>query len=121
MKRDHHTTIVLTMALSGALTLRAAITVVNPAGADHTPQSTCPALDGNNQLKPDPATYLPPPPAGLGVLAELAAGDSPFPGWTFNAGAALNGTLTIAYYRSVFDGAHYSGADIIAIYTPRGG
>ena len=121
MKSNHFIPVTLIAALSGALTLSADVTIVNPAGANHTPKSTCPALDGSNQLKPDPATHLPPPQAGQGVLAELANGDSPFPGWTFNAGAALSGTLTINYYHSVFEDTHYSGANIKATYTPGAG
>jgi hypothetical protein len=118
MNRNQLLKMILTGALCHALTLPAAITVINPAAANHTPKSDCPALDGSNQLNPDPAQYLAPPPAGQGVLAELANGDSPFPGWTFNAGAALNGTLTINYYHSRFVDTHFSGAQIKATYTP---
>ena len=62
---------------------------------------------------------LPPPQAGQGILATL--GNGRFPGWTFNAGAPLNGTMVINYYYSKFFGDHHSGARIDAVYTPGAG
>src|ERR1039457_1015926 len=114
-------TSILALALAGYSTVPAAITIVNPGGANHTPFSICPAVDGANQLDPDPGQYLPPPGAGQGVLAELANGNTKFPGWNFNAGAALNGTLTISYYHSQFVGTHNSSAKIKAVYVPGAG
>jgi hypothetical protein len=102
-------------------TLRADIMINNPAAADHTAFSFCPAADGANVLDPDPATHLAPPQAGQGVLAELANGNTKFPGWTFNAGAALNGMLTIDHYHSHFFGTHYSGCQFQATYAPAAG
>ena len=119
MKRHYLILIALATTLCGALTLPAAITVVNPAGANHTPKSDCPALDGSNELNPDPATHLPAPQAGQGVLAELVnTNNTSFANWAFNAGAALSGTLTINYYHSKFKGDHWSGAQIEATYAP---
>ncbi len=115
-------TLASTLVLCSAITLPAAITVVNPAGADHTPKSDCPKLDGNNKLNPDPATLLDVPTADEGVMKELAStNNTSFAGWTFNVGAALSGTLTINYYHSKFVGSHRSGAQIKATYVAGAG
>lgn len=88
------------------------ITIVNPGGAAHIANSNCPAGDGANALQPDPVGYLPPPAAGAAILTELAGGDTPFAGWTFNVGTAFSGTLTIDKYQSKFVADHNSGGDI---------
>lgn len=118
MKTRPRILVVAVSLLAGWATLHAAITVVQPAGGDHVPNSICPAIDGGNELNPDPATYLAPPVAGDAILTELAGGDSPFVGWTFVGGAALNGTLTINQYISAFVATHNSGASIKATYAP---
>jgi hypothetical protein len=121
MKRNQILAVPLALILAAWPRLQAAIAIVNPVGANHTGFSICPAVDGANQLDPDPAAYLPPPPAGQGVMAELANGNTPFPGWNFKVGAALNGTLTINYYHSKFVDDHFSGAKIKATYKPGAG
>lgn len=86
----------------------AGVTITGP-GPGQKAQSTCPANDGSNSLAPNPPSLLPPPAAGSDVMNELANGDTPFPGWTFGTGAALNGTIKISTYDSKFFGAHHSG------------
>jgi hypothetical protein len=83
---------------------------------NRTPSSPCPSADGSSHLDPKDVMLLPPPQAGQGVLATL--GNGRFPGWTFNAGPALNGTMVINYYYSKFWSPHFSGARIDAVYTP---
>jgi hypothetical protein len=122
VKKNNQVPIFLAFAAAAWTTVQGAITVVNPAPANHTATSTCPAADGNNKLAPDPVLYLAPPAAGQGVLAELAnTKNTSFAGWTFNVGAALNGTLTIDHYISSFAGTHYSGAQFQATYAPGAG
>lgn len=101
-----------------ALRLAADITVQSPTGANLTPTSHCPAKDGSNSLQPCPPERVPPPSATGGIIEELRNGDTPYPGWSFTNGPALNGTLKIEYYHSKFAGAHHSGAQIKAVYTP---
>src|SRR5437867_1592568 len=113
--------VVLTAALAfaAAISVRADISIVNPAATNHTPNSICPATDGGNILDPDPVQHLAPPTVGTGILAELAnTNNTSFAGWTFQAGAALNGTLTVKYYHSKFLSAHYSGSEIELKYDP---
>jgi hypothetical protein len=86
----------------------------NPAG-NRTPNSKCPAGDGKSMLNSKDVALLPPPQPGQGILATL--GNVRFPGWTFNAGAPLNGTMVINYYYSKFWDDHFSGARIEAVYT----
>src|SRR5205085_6827092 len=112
MKINNSVVLVVGMAIARC-TLHADITIVNPAGADHTPFSICPAIDGSSGLVPDPVLHLPPPQAGQGIMAELGnTNNTDFSGWTFQAGAALNGTLTVKYYHSKFWATHNSGAQI---------
>jgi hypothetical protein len=88
----------------------------DPAG-NRTRTSECPSNDGKNYLLPVTVDLLPPPQPGQGILATLS-NSGWFPGWTFQAGAPLNGTMTIEEYYSAFWGTHYSGACITAIYKP---
>ena len=97
----------------------AKITVMGPTKS--TKLSRCPAKDGMNQLKPHPPEYVSPPDANSVTQKELADGDTDFPGWTFNKGAPLSGTLTIDYYHSKFKSTHYSGSQIRARYTKGAG
>ena len=123
MKTTTFSSIRLALSLAllsfGGLNARAAIKILQAVGpADHIPASVCPATDGANVLAPDPVVYLPPPGLFTPIRLELLLGDTPWPGWTFKKGKALKGTLTVNTYKSVFDGDHYSGADIEAEYTP---
>lgn len=102
--------IVMAWALE-TLNALAAITIVNPNPANLQNNSLCPVGDGINNLIPSPVTYLAPG-ATPGLIPELTNGDTPFPGWTFQNGAALNGTLTVDIYKSGFLGNHFSGGEI---------
>jgi hypothetical protein len=103
---------VAVLTLSGAAA-EGKITIVQPKGANATKTSICPAKDGSNQLVPVPVTYLAPA-SSAGLMAEITGGDTKFasPPWTFNKGAALNGTLTVDVYRSQFKATHHSGGQI---------
>lgn len=103
---------------SGSANTRS-VFVEGPAAGHHTTQSECPAPNdshgGTNELIPDPVRYLSPPlesGPGAKLFYELRHGDTPFPGWTFRTGEALNGTLTIDDYHSRFVGEHRSGGQI---------
>jgi hypothetical protein len=107
------------LVAGGGPTLLAQIHIVGPANNAHTHNSICPALDGGNQLDPDPVTHIDPPQPGQGVLAELAnTANINFSGWNFAPGPPLNGTLTIEYYRSEFTSTHFSGGVIRVSYEP---
>ena len=66
MNTKNATSLTLTLVLVAVAGLRADITIVNPALANHTPSIICPADDGANVLDPDPVEHLPPPEAGKG-------------------------------------------------------
>lgn len=117
MKRNNRIIATLALLLASWSAVQGAITIVGPV--IHTPYTICPDFDGGNQLAPDPPEHIDPPQAGQGVLAELAnTNNLNFSGWTFNAGSALNGTLTINVYQSHFSGTHKSGAIIRCTYAP---
>jgi hypothetical protein len=106
-----------------AQSVSAAITIVQPAGANYVESVALtnlpPGATGTVKLNPiKPLAVLAPPAGGSLFMTTFAADVGQYPGWTAATGAALAGTLTINTYKARDDGNPRGGADMTATYVP---